>query len=512
MTLPALLIPTLDALLTSGGRWLPLGEAEHFFPRVRYLRAAHQDWFDLVGIRDGQPTLDWMGEVKKLYERAPALFAPALAQGVLEPIPLEGELLERARFVDGIFPSLWAGLERGTIDAETNSYDDSAALRRVDGSYWSVHERGGQLVSADQMPPAHFAWLLRSRLWEGKSPRTRPLSSALQARLDEVLSVDAILRAPLVDVKLRSSTLTSGDYRLQGRDAFRLEETGERPSADYTSAYPEIIYDYLPCSRAQVEQAMRDGSAVVLKVDYSTGGISDAETRWRRCSICRELPTSARESWSRGTCEEALPAAASKLVVVGAPYFNDHADRGQCTKRCPECGTIYAWGRDYELEVAAMVDTIDVYLRRLDEVAGAAAVESASAEVARRASQFQIDGARWVSVALQSNDPVVVERAVGDLLHHQSLYGEDLSFAVPALVHALALHKHTNGWIRSPGYKMPKCDLGRSVMEGLEKVARCGPAQRDLVLATLKLLKPGERRPETKELLLLLPSLVHPRS
>lgn len=503
-------MPTLDALLTSGGRWLPLGAAEHFFPRARYLRAAHQESFDLVGIRDGQPTLDWTGEVKELYARDPALFAPALAHGVLEPIPLEGELLERARFVDGNFPSLWAGLERGLIDAEVNGYDDSAALRRVDGSYWSVRERGGQLVSANQMSSAMLAWLLRSRLWEGKNPHTRPLSSALQTRLDEALSVEAILRAPLVDVKLLSSTFTSGDYRLQGRDALRLEETGERPSADYTSASPEIIYDYLPCSRAQVEQAMRSGSAVVHNVDYATGGISDGDARWRGCSICRELPANARESWSRGSCDQALPAAASKLIVIGAPYFNDHADRGQCTKRCPECGTLYAWERDYEFEVAAMVDTIDVYLRRLDDGAGAAAVESALAEVARRKGQFQLDGARWVSEALQSNDPVTVERAVGELLHHQSLYDEDLSFAVPALVHALVLHKHTSGWIRGPGYKMPQCDLGRSVMSALETVAKRGAAQRELVLETLNLLKPGERRPETKELLLLLPRLRTP--
>ena len=405
--------------------------------------------------------------------------------------------------MDEKFPALWAELERGRIDAEVNGYDDSAFLRR-DGSYWSVRERGDQLVSAQRTRPETVAWLLRSRLWEGKAPRTRPLSSALQTRLDEALSVDAILRAPLVDVGLHSSTFTSGAYRLQGRDAFRLEETGERPSADYTSPYPETIYDYLACSRVEVERAMRDGSAVVNTVDYTTGGISDATARWRTCTICRELPATAHESWGRGSCDQALPASASKLVVIGTPYFNDHADRGQCTKRCPECGTHYAWTRDYEFEVAAMVDTIDVFLSRLDDVAGAAAVESALAEVARRAGQFRVDGANWVSVALQSNDPVAVERAVGELLHHQTLFGEDLSFAVPALVHALVLHKHTGGWIHGEGYKIPKCDLGRSVMSALETVARRGPAQRDLVLAALNGLKPGERRPETKELLLLM--------
>jgi hypothetical protein len=236
-----------------------------------------------------------------------------------------------------------------------------------------------------------------------------------------------------------------------------------------------------------------------------TCGMSDEAPRWQRCSICREIPASAHESWSRGTVEgEGLPAAAEKLAVVGAPYFNDYADRGQCAKRCPECATIYAWDKDYEFEVAAMVDTVDIYLRRLDDVDGAAAVESAMAEVARRKQQFQIDGARWVSVLLQSNDPVAVERAASDLLHNQSIYGEDLAFAVPALVHALAHHKHTSGWIHGPGYKLRRCDLGRSVMAGLETVAKSGTAQRELVIGRLNLLEPKERRPETKELLLLL--------
>ena len=233
--------------------------------------------------------------------------------------------------------------------------------------------------------------------------------------------------------------------------------------------------------------------------------MSDDEPRWRRCSICREIPGSAHESWSRGSVEgDALPAAAAKLTVVGAPYFNDYTDRGQCWKRCPECGTIYAWDKDYEFEVAAMVDTIDIHLRRLDDVAGAAAVESVMTEVARRRQQFQVDGARWVSVLLQSNDPGAVERAASELLHNQSMYGEDIGFAVPALVHALVHHKHTGGWMLSLGHKLRRCELGRSVAAGLAVFARGGAAQRELVVASLKRLQPRERRPETKELLLLL--------
>jgi hypothetical protein len=192
------------------------------------------------------------------------------------------------------------------------------------------------------------------------------------------------------------------------------------------------------------------------------------------------------------------------LVVVGAPYFNDYADRGQRSKRCPECGTIYAWDRDYEFAVAAMVDSIDIYLRRLDDAEGLAAVETAMAEVARRQRQSQIDGARWASVLLQSDDPAAVERAAGDLLHNQSIYGEDIAFAVPALVHALARHKHTGRWTLSQGHNLRRCELGGRITAGLERFARCGTAQRELVLGSLQLLAPRDRRPETKELLLLL--------
>ena len=269
MTIPPSLIPTLDALLSSGARWLPLGEARtNYFPRVRYLRAAHEAFFDLIAIRSDEPTLDWVGEVEELYEREPSLFAPALEHGVLEPIPLEGAWLERARFVDGLFPALWGGLELGTIDVQCGS-EDRAVIRRDDGSYWNVGERGGELVFAELTHPGLLVWLLRSRLWRGTSLRARPLSPALQPRLDDAVSVEAILRAPLVDVTLKSTTLT-GLYRLQGHDAFHFTETGEeRPSADYTSPYPETVYDYLPCPRADVERALHDVSTVVLKVDYA---------------------------------------------------------------------------------------------------------------------------------------------------------------------------------------------------------------------------------------------------
>jgi hypothetical protein len=233
--------------------------------------------------------------------------------------------------------------------------------------------------------------------------------------------------------------------------------------------------------------------------------MSEGAPRWQSCSICREIPALAHASWNGVTRErESLPAAASKLVVVGAPYFNDYQDRCKCTKRCPECGTTYSWDKDYEMEVAAMVDTEDIWLRRLDDAEGVAAVESAMAEVARRKQQFQIDGAHWVSVLLQSNDQGAIERAADNLLHHQTLYDEDLAFAVPGLVRALVHHVHTDGWTTSNGSKARKCLFGSSVTSGLETFASRGDAQRELVVESLKRLEPKERRPEIKDLLVLL--------
>lgn len=269
MALPTSLIPTLDALLSSGARWLPMGASKNYRPGVRYLRAAHQAWFDLVVILDGKPSLDWLGEAQVLCERDPALFSPSLDHGLFEPIPLHGELLERARFVDGQFASLWAGLERGTIDAQCHTFEPKAALRGFDGRYWNVAEDLGQLVSAELREPWFLAWQLRARLWEGTVPRTRPLSPGVQARVAEAVSVETILRAPHVEVSLQSPTFTSGLYRLSGREAFHFTETGEElPSVDYTSPYPETVYDFLPCSRADVEQALRSSSTVVRGVDY----------------------------------------------------------------------------------------------------------------------------------------------------------------------------------------------------------------------------------------------------
>ena len=90
------------------------------------------------------------------------------------------------------------------------------------------------------------------------------------------------------------------------------------------------------------------------------------EQPWQRCSICRDIPESAHESRNRGSLEtSALPASTERLQVVGAPYCTDAHDRGDCFKFCPECQTVYEWSKDYEFDVAAMVDTSNVSVRRL---------------------------------------------------------------------------------------------------------------------------------------------------
>lgn len=60
------------------------------------------------------------------------------------------------------------------------------------------------MVYAALTNPPFLAWVLRARLWEGKNLRTRPLSSAFRARVEEAVSLETILRAPSVAYRARA--------------------------------------------------------------------------------------------------------------------------------------------------------------------------------------------------------------------------------------------------------------------------------------------------------------------
>jgi hypothetical protein len=107
-------------------------------------------------------------------------------------------------------------------------------------------------------------------------------------------------------------------------------------------------------------------------------------------------------------------------------------------------------------------------------------------------------------VLVHSTDADAVGRAADELLRGQSHYGEDLTMAVPALVTGLVQHPHKSGWLPGPSIRLRRCDLGRDVVSGLEAFAARGSAQRALLLECLQRLPPKQRRPEHKDLLLLL--------
>jgi hypothetical protein len=213
--------------------------------------------------------------------------------------------------------------------------------------------------------------------------------------------------------------------------------------------------------------------------------------RWQRCSLCRELPASSHEFWKGGELESGgFPAAAKQLEVVGAPYFDDSTSHTHdCLKRCPACGTIYAWTMEYEFLVPRSEDYLT--LTRLSPEAGEAEVRKTLAAVAEQQARFAREGPQWARVLETATDPAALGRAVFELQHHQTVYREDLSFAVPALVGVLVKHQHVSG----------RCELAQQVEWALENFGRRGPEARAVLTRALDALEPKQaRRPELKAL------------
>lgn len=234
----------------------------------RYLRAAYQSWFDVLLIAKGKIQLESLDDVHAISEKDPSLFGPAL-DGKFEPIPLPAELIESGRSVDAQFPTMWTGLEQGLIDAEPDLWRREPALRITDGSYWQVHDEGS-VVRARRTKPKLLAWSLRSRLWEGASPRTRELSPSLRARVERAVSLEAILNAPVVEVEVHIPDVESPTFLLEGTTAFRWEDTGEEErSLDWTNPWPEPVLAFVPCSRDEVLKTLCAETTIVTNVDYA---------------------------------------------------------------------------------------------------------------------------------------------------------------------------------------------------------------------------------------------------
>lgn len=196
---------------------------------------------------------------------------------------------------------------------------------------------------------------------------------------------------------------------------------------------------------------------------------------WKDCKTCGTIPAVSSEFVKGGQSDgPGLPAASLALEIVGAPYFDDSTSgSNSCIKRCPECGSIFRWANEYEYLVNGSED--DTTLVRLGPDEGAKAEAEALRVVEIKKKQFQVEGARRVHLLKTTASSAVIDEAAGYLDHHQIVYKEDITFAVPALVNALVRHEHQEQkcphgqrllWVLR-GYAWKSSEHARRVLDAL---------------------------------------------
>lgn len=158
----------------------------------------------------------------------------------------------------------------------------------------------------------------------------------------------------------------------------------------------------------------------------------------QNCSICKSIPNRSRGFWKGGeTLEDNLPAAMNQLKIVGAPlYDTDTGHSNYCLMQCPECGTYYAWNFEYEYLVNGSED--DLTLTRLDQAQG----EERAQQVLRYVEEYKAN----VAAQSQHHVDVLLQAPLGSDSLWQAAHffwdsqrkGIDITFAIPALVHAHA--------------------------------------------------------------------------
>ncbi len=227
-----------------------------------------------------------------------------------------------------------------------------------------------------------------------------------------------------------------------------------------------------------------------IKTEHRESNLPAVE-KYKTCSICRNIPSSAAEFWKGGELQgDGLPGAERALKVVGSPYYNDSTSHtNSCIKRCPECGTIYQWEIEYEYLVNGSEDYIT--LTRLSEAEGEKAVQRVLKEVKRAKKKFRDDAQAHLQALDQLANQKQIQKAADYFYHHQLVYKEDISFAVPALTKALEKHSHT----------APKCDVGRSLFWVLLEFADNDETHKQQLLDLLQAVDPNKNPPEVQELI-----------
>ncbi len=158
-----------------------------------------------------------------------------------------------------------------------------------------------------------------------------------------------------------------------------------------------------------------------------------------RCEICSSIPDRVSNSYTgderRG---DPLPPAVGRLVIVGAPHYDDDTSRSNwALHKCPLCGTHYSWDFEYEYLAGGSEDS--TVFTRLDPETGARLERECLQRAAAARERMREKAAALAAALVGSPDG----KAVSDARVFQLLHVEkwdvplDLREAVPSLVASL---------------------------------------------------------------------------
>lgn len=169
------------------------------------------------------------------------------------------------------------------------------------------------------------------------------------------------------------------------------------------------------------------------------GATGDGTSPHETCEVCRTIPDVA-VSTTRGetTSGTPLPPAVGRLVVVGAPYFDDDmSSSNRALHRCPVCGTFYDWTFEYEYLAGGSEDTTT--FRRLSREEGERRERECLAEVEAAALRAEETAREHVAALVRSAERETVDPAAR-FFNAARRRGFDPGFgeAVPAVVGRIA--------------------------------------------------------------------------
>lgn len=186
------------------------------------------------------------------------------------------------------------------------------------------------------------------------------------------------------------------------------------------------------------------------------------------CSICQSIPERCTAFWKGGELQgQDLPAAASRLSIVGAPFMDDNTGSSNaCLKQCPECGAYYDWRFTYEYLVNGSEE--EIVLTRLSQAAGQEWAQRIAQAIEAYQAQFAAAAPQHIDALLHApRHPDLIQQAATFFWQSQRK-GCDIAFALPALIHALArISRKRNAAIT---IKLALADFGSQSQQNLELV------------------------------------------